>query len=105
MFSFLLTLSHTLQRVATLSMNDNALSLPCASMSQSLEYNAPHNSLVCEEPPTPIAQHTRSHITSENPWSILDTAMMLFKLEIFAHSYKYPDSKLAKQYAKRKRED
>ena len=101
MFSFLLALA---QRVATLSMNNDALSLPCESM-QSLEYNAPHNSLDYEEPPTPIAEHTRSHITSENPWSILDTAMILFKLEMFAHSYKHPDSKLAKQYAKRKRED
>ena len=72
-FSFLLALA---QRVATLSMNNDALILPSESMSQSLDYNAPHNSLVYEAP-TPIAQHTRSHITSENPWSILDTAMIL----------------------------
>ena len=74
-------------------------------MSQSLEYDAPHNSLDYAKPPTPIAEHTRSHILAENPWCMLDTMMILFKLEIFAHSYKYPDSKLAKQYAKRKRED
>jgi len=98
MFSFLLALAHTFRALDVLSMNDDALSLPSESMTQSLEYDAPHNSLDYAEPPTPIAEHTRSHILAENPWSILDTMMMLFKLEIFAHAFKHPFSGISKAH-------
>ena len=49
-------------------------------------------------PSTPIAHHTRSHILAENPWSILDTTLMLFQLEMFAHASKHPFSELAKAH-------
>ena len=105
MFSQFLSYSQTLLDITALSLvGESAVSLPSESMPNSLEYNAPPNSLdldgddASQPPPTPIAHHTRSHIICKNPWSMLETALMLFQLEMFAHASKHPFSEIAKAH-------